>query len=100
MIQLRRWELTIQHLEDAYMQASLLMVDFSNRNPNRWAMEPQDVALPQGTPTYNLADRTVGVAIAYIDTATGSTVTGRGIGAVDLAHLSAAPVRLPQAPPD
>lgn len=99
MVQLRRWELTTQHLEDAYLQANLLMVDFSNRNPNRWAMELQDVSLSQGTPTYNLATRTVGVAIAYIDTTSGDTTTSRVIGPFSAADYAALPVKLQQAPP-
>lgn len=99
MIQIRRWELTTQHLEDAAMQANLLMVEFSNRNPNRWAMELQSVSLSQGTPTYNLADRTVGVAIAYIDTTSGSTTTSRVIGPFSAADYAAVPVKLQEAPP-
>lgn len=99
MIQLRRWELTIQHLEDAYMQANLLMVDFSNRNPNRWAIETQEISLSQGTPTYNLAARTVGVAIAYIDTTSGSTTTSRVIGPFSAVDYAAVPIKLQQAPP-
>lgn len=99
MIQLRRWELTTQHLEDAAMQANLLMVEFSNRNPNRWAMETQSVSLSESTPTYNLADRTVGVAIAYIDTTSGSTTQSRVIGPFSAADYAAVPVKLQEAPP-
>src|SRR5262249_11915434 len=82
MIQVRRWELTQQHLIDAYMQSNLQMVDFSNRNPNRWAMETLTVPLSQGVPTYDLETRTIAVAIAYIDTSAGTppVVTSRVIG--------------------
>lgn len=65
--QLRRYELTTGHLTDALMCATMTMVDFSNRNPNRWAMETQDVPLLAGVPTYNLTPRTLAIAIAYID---------------------------------
>lgn len=99
MIQLRRWELTVQHLEDAYMQANLLMVDFSNRNPNRWAIETQSVTLQEGVPTYNLADRTVGVAIAYIEKTANGTTTSRVIGPFSAADYAAVPVKAQEAPP-
>lgn len=99
MIQIRRWEITVQHLTDAYMASNLLMVDFSNRNPNRWAIETQEIALTQGVPTYDLATRTVGVAIAYIDTTASGVTTSRVIGPFSATDYAAVPVKLQQAPP-
>lgn len=98
-VQLRRWELTIQHLEDAAMQANMLMVDFSNRNPNRWAMETQDFSLSQGVATYNLATRTVAIAIAYIDTEVNDQTNSRVIGPFSATDYAAVPVKEQQAPP-
>lgn len=99
MIGIRRWELTQQHLVDAGLQANLQMVDFSNRNPNRWAMETQDVSLTQGNPTYSLTDRTLAIAIAYISTTSGSTVTDRVIGPLSATDYASMPIKLQQGPP-
>ncbi len=102
MIGIRRAQITTEHLEDAYMAASMAMVDFSNRNPNRWAMETQDVALLQGVPTYNLEPRTLAIALAYIDTsnlATPPTVTSRVLGPLSATDYGSLPVKLTQGPP-
>lgn len=100
MVQVRRWELTQQHLEDAYMQSNLQMVDFSNRNPNTWASEIQPITLVQGVPTYNLADRTIAVAICYIDqTNSAGTTLSRVVGPLSGNDYAAMPVKLQQGPP-
>lgn len=100
MIQVRRWELTQQHLEDAYMQANLQMVDFSNRNPNTWAAEIQSIPLSEGNPTYNLADRTIAVAICYIDqTNSGGQTISRVVGPLSGNEYASMPVKAQQGPP-
>lgn len=91
MIGVRRPDITQQHLEDAYMQANMLMVDFTNRNPNRWALETQSQVLTADDPDYTLDARTVSIAIAYIDTTANGVTTSRVIGpisAVDYASLA------------
>lgn len=99
MIQIRRPQITQEHLLDAFMCASMTMVDFSNRNPNRWAMETQDIALTQGVPTYSLTTRTLAIALAYIDTTSGSTVQSRVIGPLSATDYSSMPVKLQQGAP-
>lgn len=99
MIQLRRYELTTEHLTNAAFHANLLMVDFSNRNPNRWAIETQEVALSTGTSTYNLADRTIGVAIATIRTTVDGTSTDRVIGPLSATDYEALPNKQQQGKP-
>lgn len=99
MIQIRRPQLTQEHLENAYSAANMVMVDFSNRNPNRWAMETQDITLVQGTPTYSLTTRTLAIALAYIDTTNGSIVTSRVLGPLSATDYSSMPVKLQQGPP-
>lgn len=91
MIGIRRSEITQHHLEDAYMAANFLMVDFTNRSPNRWTMETQDQILDPSTPTYDLTPQTLAIAIAYIDTTSGGATTSRVIGpmsAVDYASVA------------
>lgn len=82
MIGVRRPEITEQHLEDAYMAANMLMVDFSNRNPNRWGMETQTQILTPAVHTYDLTTRTLSIAIAYIDTTQNSVTTSRVLGPI------------------
>ncbi len=94
MIQIRRPELTQEHLENAYSAASMTMVDFSNRNPNRWAMETQNVSLSEGVPTYNLEARTLAVVLAYIDTTAGGITTSRVLGPISANDYGSLPVKL------
>jgi len=99
MIGVRRPEITQQHLEDAYMAANLLMVDFTNRNPNRWGLETQTQVLAPDTATYTLAAKTVSIAIAYIDTTSGSTTTSRVIGPISATDYGAIPNKGQQGQP-
>lgn len=99
MIQIRRWELTTQHLVDANFQANLLMVDISNRNPNRWVMETQEIALSSGSPTYNLANRTVAVSIVSIRKTVNSVSTDRVIGPISATDYESLPNKAQLAPP-
>lgn len=99
MIGIRRPEITQEHLEDAYMAANFLMVDFTNRSPNRWTMETQDQILAADTPTYDLTSRTLAISIAYIDTTSGSTTTSRVIGPISAVDYAAIPNKLQEGPP-
>lgn len=91
LIQIRRWMLTTGHLTDAYIQSNLLMVEWSNRNPNRWAEERQEFTLSVNTPTYNLEDRTVAVSFVTIRTTTGSTNNDRVLGPLSSNDYEAIP---------
>lgn len=95
MIQIRRPELTTAHLLDAAEACNLLMVDFSNRNPHRWAMETQTQTLSIGAPTYTLTGRTLAVALA--------TVTQSGIdrvlGPISATDYAALPNKTQGGPP-
>ena len=91
--------LTQEHLEDAAMQANLLNVEFSNRNPNGWAIETQEIALTPDVATYNLASRTVCVTIAYIRTTTNGVVNDRVIGPLSKTDYASLPQKDQAAPP-
>lgn len=99
LVQIRRWELTQQHLEDAGIAANLLMVDISNRNPNRWEIETLDISLSQGTPTYNLETRTVAVALARIQTGTPPAANRRVIGPLSSTDYASLQNQLQQGAP-
>lgn len=88
---LRRTQVVMEHIADASFQASLLMVDFSNRNPNQWALETQSITLVPGQETYSLTPRTISVAVAYIETTTGTTTTGRVLGRISASEYASMP---------
>src|SRR3989304_88680 len=96
MIQVRRTQLTQEHLENAHMCASMVVVDFSNRNPNRWAMETQDITLVSGTPTYSLTGRTLAVTLAYTDPPAGppTAVRSRVLGPLSANDYGSMPTKL------
>lgn len=99
MIGIRRAQLTQDHLQDAYMAANFLMVDFTNRSPNRWTMETQDQILSASTPTYDLTARTLAIAIAYLDTTTGGVTTSRVIGPISATDYASISNKLQEGPP-
>ena len=95
MIQLRRPELTTAHLTDAAECANLLMVDISNRNPHRWTMETQTVALTATVATYALTTRTLAVALV---TAALNNVD-RVLGPISATDYAALPNKTQAGPP-
>ena len=95
MIQIRRHELTTGHLEDASFQSNALMVDISNRNPNRWLIESQVIPLTSAA-TYTLAARTICVTAATISTAAAGD---RAIGPFSAADYAVIPRKTQTAPP-
>ena len=94
-IQIRRHELTTSHLEDASFQSNALMIDISNRNPNRWLIETQVVPLTTAA-TYTLASRTICVTAATISQ-TGAY--DRAIGPMSAADYAVIPNKAQTAPP-
>ncbi len=56
-IQLRRTELTQQHMADAALEANLVQVELSNAQPNLWTSELYEVSLTQGVGDYTLLAR-------------------------------------------
>ena len=95
MIQIRRHELTTGHLEDASFQSNALMVDISNRNPNRWLIESQVVPLTS-VATYALAPRTICVTAATVSI---SSAGDRAIGPLSAADYAVIPRKTQTAPP-
>lgn len=98
-IQMRGPELVADHLSNAAMEANLLMVQFSNRNPNRWALETPTIPLVQGTATYALPNRTIAIAVAYMTTGTGTSAYDRPLGNISSTDYAAIPTKYTQGPP-
>ena len=93
-------ELTSQHLQDAAMEVNLLNVQFSNRNPNQYALETPTITLTQGVSTYSLPNRTLAIGIVYI-TQNFSTPSAfdRPLGPVSASDYGAIPNKTIQAAP-
>jgi len=65
-IQIKRPEITQEHLANAATEANLLAVDFANRQPNLWTSELQTLTLVPGQATYTLPSRTIMILAAYL----------------------------------
>lgn len=100
MCGVRRAELTVEHIADASFQANMVMVDFSNRNPNQWALETQSVALTSGLNTYSLTNRTIAIAAAYISINTGGTINDRLMAPLSATEYAAIPIKSQQGFPN
>jgi len=92
-------EVTADHLGNAAMEANLLQVQFSNRNPNRWALETPTISLVQGTPTYTLPSRTIAIAVVYLTTGTGASAFDRPMGNISATDYASIPTKGTQGPP-
>ena len=66
--QIRRSQLTIEHLQDAAMAANLLQIEWSNEQVNLWSVELATIPLEAGTSTYSVDPTTIMIMAAYIST--------------------------------
>lgn len=100
-IGIARTDLTATHLRNASTALGLLMVDFSNRSPNRWKYELQSQVLTGTVAAYTLAARTISIAIAYISTTDlAGNVTDRVIGPLSATDYASISSKANQAPPN
>lgn len=98
-IQIRGTELTQQHLQDAYNEANLLQVEFSNRQPNLWTSELYTATLSASTATYTLPARTIAILAAYVSTTTGSATTDTILTPISTTDYAALPVKADEGVP-
>lgn len=99
-IQIRRSEITQQHLADAATEANLLQVEFANRQPNLWTSELYEVSLVAGTATYALPARMISPMAVYlnIEDASGESYD-RILGPISTLEYAALPDKEQQAQP-
>lgn len=96
LCQVRRVDLTTEHLDDAAYWSQMVAVDFSNRQPNQWQVVDLDVSLANGVATYNLPSQVVAVsAVWLVDDGTNDRIISP-MSAVDYASL---PNKLQEATP-
>lgn len=98
-IQIRRSEITQQHLADASNEANLLQVEFANKQPNLWTSELYTASLSAGTATYTLPARTIAITAAYISSSVGGVATDQIIGPISTTEYAAYPVKTQQGYP-
>lgn len=99
-IQIRRPELTTQHLTDAAMEANLLQVEYSNKQPNLWRSELYTQVLTASDGNYVLPARMIAIIAAYISTDNGdSTTTDRIIGPMSAYEYAAISTKSTEGPP-
>ena len=63
----RRTEILAQHMEDAWMEANLLQVDWSADGINWWTVQLVSQPLTQGTASYTVQSNAVSVLDVYIN---------------------------------
>ncbi len=105
LINLRRADLSTDHLIDAAMAANFAMVEMTNRNPLRFALETLSTgsggipAITQGNAVYALPNRTLAVSIVTIATGSGATLVERVLGPISAYEYQALPNKNQQSPP-
>ena len=99
MLQIRATELTTQHLERAALQANLLMVDISNRNPHQWTLEAVTQTLIASQATYTLPARTLAVVVATLTIGAGGTARDRTLQPISASDYAMQPNKAHAAPP-
>jgi hypothetical protein len=99
-IQIRRTEITQQHLQDAATEANMVQVEFSNRQPNLFSAETYTVSLVEGTATYALPARMISPMAVYLTTTnTGGVSTDRILYGISTYEYAALPNKEQEAPP-
>lgn len=98
-IGVRRAALVQEFLETAYLESNLLLNEFSNKQPNLWKSELQEIELLQGVITYDLPPRTLAIQIAYITTEVGGQTTDRVVTPISTVEYGSIPNKETQAPP-
>lgn len=66
--QIRRTQITVDHLQDAAMAANLLQMEWANQQVNLWTVELVSVPLIAGQSTYDVDPTTIMIMATYITT--------------------------------
>lgn len=98
-IRVRPTEVLQPHLMQAIVELNLLLVRFSNLQPNLWDVDLQSAPLTQGVATYSVPAETVMITNAFIRTGSLTTQTDRLIFPISNTEYAALPNKLVQAPP-
>lgn len=89
--QIRRPEITAEHMMDARNEANLLQVEWSNRGVTLWTVDLQSIALTENVATYDVNASTITILDAFIRTTSNGVNTDRYIGPVSRSEYAAFP---------
>lgn len=87
-LQIRRTEMTQQHLLDAQQEANFLQATFCNLQPNLFTSQLLSVPLVSGTATYTLPSSLISFVAVYVSNGAG---TDRILGPISTYEYSAIP---------
>lgn len=76
---------------DARQELNFLLVDISNKVPNLWAVDLQEITLTADTATYTLDANTVEILDAYVTTISGGVSSDRMIFPISRSDYAALP---------
>jgi len=96
-IGVRRTEILQTHLDDARMEANLLLAKISNQQPNLWTVDQQALPLLQGAPTYTVPAETVMILDVFLRY--GNPSTDRSMYPISRTEYSTYPNKATQAFP-
>ena len=95
----RRTAIVQEHLQDARLEANLLLSEFANKGPNLWSVSLETTTLTAGTATYNVPAETVMILDAYIRTTSSGTNTDRIITPISRTEYASYPNKAQQGIP-
>lgn len=100
-LQIRRTEMTQQHLADAFNEANFLQVEFSNRQPNLFISNIEEIPLIPGQATYTLDPTVICFMAVFLRTYdSASTPIDRIMSPLSTYEYAALPNKTVQAPPN
>jgi hypothetical protein len=98
-IQIRRTEITAQHLADADLEGNLTQVQMGNRQPLLWRQEIVEIPMLESDDEYDLPTRMIAVRDAYLSTTVSSVTTDRVLWPLSASEYDALPNKTLEAPP-
>jgi hypothetical protein len=98
-IQIRRSEITAQHLADADLETNFTQQAIANRQPNLWRQEIFEIELTEDDEEYDLPARMIAVRDAYIRTTISGVTTDRVVWPLSPSEYDALPDKTMSAPP-
>lgn len=90
-LQIRRTEITAEHMADADQECNLVQVDMSNRLPNLWRRELYEQELTAEDGEYTLPARMMAIQAAYLTKDDGDTTSDTIIWPLSGAEYAALP---------
>ena len=97
--QIRRTELTQQHLADAATEANDLQIEFANRMPLWWEIDTETQTATAGTAEYTLPARCISIVAVWIVSGTGQSTNDRIISPVSAYDYASFPQKDTQGQP-